>query len=338
MSEERLTHIGEDGRARMVDVGGKAATERIARARARVRMSASSAGAVSRGEVPKGEVLGVARLAGIQAAKQTGQLIPLAHPLALTFVDVQASVAVAEGLVEITSEVRTTGPTGAEMEAMSACAVAALTIYDMVKGLERGVVLEEIVLLEKRGGRNDYLREPDDAEAPVAESRRRATGAPRVALITISTSKAREPAEDASGPQLAVLAAALGAEVVGREIIPDARDEIERRLRHWADEEKCTLILTSGGTGLAPSDVTPEATAGVIDREIAGVAEAMRMASRPHTSHWMLSRAIAGVRGATLIVNLPGRPASIEQIGPALLAVLPHAMELIAGEQPRHHA
>jgi molybdenum cofactor biosynthesis protein MoaC len=156
-----LSHIDADGRARMVDVGHKLPTERVARARARVRMSPRSARAVQEGSGPKGEVIGVARLAGIQAAKQTGMLIPLAHPLPLTFADVAASVHAEEGLVELTSDVRTIARTGVEMEAMTACAVAALTVYDMVKGLERGIVLEQMALLEKRGGRSDYRRRED---------------------------------------------------------------------------------------------------------------------------------------------------------------------------------
>ncbi|HYM54636.1 MAG TPA: cyclic pyranopterin monophosphate synthase MoaC, partial [Solirubrobacteraceae bacterium] len=106
--------------------------------------------------------LGVARLAGIQAAKRTGELIPLAHPLPLTFIDVTASVSAEQGLVELTSDVRTVARTGVEMEAMTACAVAALTVYDMVKGLERGVELERIVLLEKSGGRSHWQREADE--------------------------------------------------------------------------------------------------------------------------------------------------------------------------------
>ncbi len=129
--------------------------------RARLRMSAATARAIEVGDTPKGEVLGMARIAGIQAAKRTAELIPLAHPLALTFIDVTASVSAEEGLVELTSEVRTVGRTGVEMEAMTACAVAALTVYDMVKGLERGVTVESIVLLEKSGGRSDWRREHD---------------------------------------------------------------------------------------------------------------------------------------------------------------------------------
>ena len=156
MNERRLTHLGEDGRARMVDVGGKPVSERRARARARVRMSVETARAVAAGEGPKGEVLGVARFAGIQAAKQTPALVPLAHPIALSFVDVEASVDEDSGLVELIAEARTTAQTGVEMEAMSAVAVAALTVYDMVKGVERGVEVEQIVLLEKSGGRSDW--------------------------------------------------------------------------------------------------------------------------------------------------------------------------------------
>lgn len=124
-------------------------------------MTPQSARAVQAGDGPKGEVLGVARIAGIQAAKQAGQLIPLAHPLALTFVDVAARVDVESGLVELIGEARTFARTGVEMEAMTACAVAALTVYDMVKGLERTVAIEQVVLLEKRGGRSDYRREQD---------------------------------------------------------------------------------------------------------------------------------------------------------------------------------
>jgi cyclic pyranopterin phosphate synthase len=158
---QRPTHIGEDGRARMVDVGEKPITERVARARARLRMSRATARAVQAGDGPKGEVLGVARLAGVMAAKQTGQLIPLAHPLPLSFADVTATVDVEAGIVELVAEVRTIARTGVEMEAMVACAMAALTVYDMVKGIERGVVVEDVVLLEKRGGRSDYRLQED---------------------------------------------------------------------------------------------------------------------------------------------------------------------------------
>ncbi len=159
MSDSRLTHLDSSGNARMVDVGAKPASDRRARARARLRMSPQTAEAILAGNVAKGEVLATARLAGIMAAKRTAELIPLAHPIALSFVDVEASVEVASGIVELVAEVSVSAQTGVEMEAMMACSVAALTVYDMVKGLERGVVIEQVVLLEKTGGRNDWRLE-----------------------------------------------------------------------------------------------------------------------------------------------------------------------------------
>jgi molybdopterin adenylyltransferase len=159
----------------------------------------------------------------------------------------------------------------------------------------------------------------------------------RAALLTVSSSTARGEGRDESGERLAELAARLGLDVVGREVVTDHRTEIESRLRHWADDEGVALILTSGGTGFSPDDVTPEATRAVLEREAPGLAEAMRLASQPHTPNWMLSRAVAGTRGTTLIVNFPGSPRSIEQTAEALAAALPHALALLAGERPAHH-
>jgi cyclic pyranopterin monophosphate synthase len=140
----------------MVDVGGKPVTERRALAQARVRMARKTAAAVRRGDAPKGDVVGTARIAGIQAAKRTAELIPLCHPLPLSYVDVR--IEVGEDTVEIEAEAHTSAQTGVEMEALTAASVAALTIYDMVKGIERGVEIAEVVLLEKSGGRHDWSR------------------------------------------------------------------------------------------------------------------------------------------------------------------------------------
>ncbi len=128
----------------------------------------------------------------------------------------------------------------------------------------------------------------------------------------------------------------VGAEIAGRDLIPDDREMIEERLRHWADVERCELVLSTGGTGFAPSDVTPEATRAVIEREAPGIPEAMRAASREHTRHWMLSRGLAGIRGSSLIVNFPGSPDSIAQAGAAIEASLRHAVELVTGERSPH--
>jgi len=158
----------------------------------------------------------------------------------------------------------------------------------------------------------------------------------RAAVLAISTSRAAGESGDESGDGLVRFAESLGAEVAGREVITDDRELITARLAHWCDAEGCDLLLTTGGTGFGPRDVTPEATRAVIEREAPGIPEAMRAASRPHTRHWMLSRAVAGIRGSTLIVNFPGSPKSIDEAGEAIAAALPHALDLLAGKHSMH--
>ncbi|MDQ3647597.1 MAG: cyclic pyranopterin monophosphate synthase MoaC [Actinomycetota bacterium] len=154
-----LSHLDGGGRARMVDVGEKAHTDRRAVARAVVSMAPETAAAVARGDAPKGDVISTARIAGIQAGKRTADLIPLCHPLPLSFLDVAIEVDARGGQVLLTADARTSGQTGVEMEAMTACAVAALTVYDMVKGMERGVEVGPVALVEKTGGKLDWRRE-----------------------------------------------------------------------------------------------------------------------------------------------------------------------------------
>ena len=153
---DELTHLGADGRAEMVDVSGKDVSQRLAVARAVVRVTPETAQLVAAGNAPKGDVIGVARIAGIQAAKRTHELIPLCHQLPLSFVGVEASIDAESGLIELTAQARTTARTGVEMEALTAASVAALTIYDMVKGVERGASIERVELVEKSGGRSGH--------------------------------------------------------------------------------------------------------------------------------------------------------------------------------------
>jgi molybdopterin adenylyltransferase len=158
----------------------------------------------------------------------------------------------------------------------------------------------------------------------------------RAAVVTVSTSRSVD-GEDVSGPKLRELLEAAGCDVIAVEVIPDERELIAGRLRFYADEEGCELIATTGGTGLAPDDVTPEATRDVIDREAPGIAEAMRLASREHVpQHWFLSRGVAGIRNRALIVNFPGNPNAIEQAGAAITPSLEHALGLLRGGDARH--
>jgi cyclic pyranopterin phosphate synthase len=158
VTDDRLTHLDDAGTARMVDVGHKPETERAAVARARVRMAPATAAAVAAGDAPKGDVVSVARLAAIQAAKRTDELIPLAHSIGLSSVDVDVEVDAPAGVITIVCTAKVTARTGVEMEAMVGASIGALTVYDMVKGMERGVVVEQVELLEKRGGRSGLWR------------------------------------------------------------------------------------------------------------------------------------------------------------------------------------
>ena len=161
---DALTHLNAQGQAEMVDVSDKTTTARRARAQAIVCVTPRTAQILADGDAPKGDVIGVARIAGIQAAKRTSELIPLCHSLALTFVGVEGTIDVDAGEVELIAEARTTGPTGVEMEALTAVTVAALTVYDMVKGIERGARIERVELLEKSGGRSGSYRRPEPTD------------------------------------------------------------------------------------------------------------------------------------------------------------------------------
>ena len=152
----KLTHLDDHGKARMVDVGGKAATRRVAVASGRIRMSAQALAAIRDGAVPKGDVLAAARIAGIMAAKKTAELIPLCHSLALDAVSVE--FAFEDGAIRATATASLTGKTGVEMEAMTATSLALLTIYDMAKALDKGMVIEEVRLLSKSGGKSGEWR------------------------------------------------------------------------------------------------------------------------------------------------------------------------------------
>jgi molybdopterin adenylyltransferase len=159
----------------------------------------------------------------------------------------------------------------------------------------------------------------------------------RAAILTISSSRSDGDKPDESGPALVRFAQNVGAEVAAAEIVPDKQSEIEWALRHYSDTERCELVLTTGGTGFGPDDVTPEATRAVIEREAPGIAEALRAASREHTRNWMLSRGVAGIRGRSLIINFPGNPKSIGEAGEAIAEAIPHAVSILRDGAGHRH-
>jgi cyclic pyranopterin phosphate synthase len=275
---------------------------------------------------PKGDAFVVARLAGINGAKRTSDLVPLCHPLPLDRVDVELTPDRESGAVTLRAEARATARTGVEMEAMTAASVAALTLYDMAKALQRDIVIERVQLLEKEGGRSgSWSRHA----RPPAEAGSRASH--EALVITCSNRSASGERQDASGPALVAALREAGWDVASEAIVlPDDRAAIAGALREAVDGGY-RLVVTTGGTGLSPNDVTPAATQDVIDREAPGLAELMRWWGVVSTPMAALSSGLVGSRGTTLIANLPGSPRGATESLAALLPVLRHAVEQLAG-------
>jgi cyclic pyranopterin phosphate synthase len=299
----------------VIDISRKASTLRTAVARAEVRMSAATIGIIQRGEAPKGDPLPVARVAGVQAAKNTSALIPYCHSLTLDFVGVE--FALGEAGVTITATARAIHKTGVEMEALTAASVAALTIYDMLKMLDDSLAITEIVLVSKTGGKSDFR---DEFETPL-----------RAAVLVMSDSIAAGKKDDRSGRAIVDRLKSEGIEVPDYRIVPDDEALIEQTLRRYADEMHLDLVITTGGTGLGPRDRTPEAMAKLIEREAPGISEALRSYGQARTPRAMLSRGRAGVRGKTLIINLPGSTRGVQESLDALFPGVRHAFGMLAG-------
>ncbi|MGZ4619853.1 MAG: cyclic pyranopterin monophosphate synthase MoaC, partial [Frankiaceae bacterium] len=250
MSHDRagLPHLDVSGAARMVDVSAKAETSRTAVARGRLCVSANVVAALETGTVPKGDALAVARIAGIAAAKRTGDLLPLCHPLALSAVSVELRVGGDD--VEITATVRTTGRTGAEMEALTAVAVAGLALHDMVKALDPAAVLTDVRLVEKTGGRSGRWARAgaEREERGEPHSLPGSQPAGRAAVITVSDRSAAGVRPDRSGPLLAALLRELGLDVGEPMLVPDEHDAIVAALQA-AVANGAGLVVTTGGTG-----------------------------------------------------------------------------------------
>jgi len=297
----------------MLDISRKSSSLRSATATARVSASPATLARVRQNDVPKGNVFEVARVAAIQAAKRTHEIIPFCHPLPVDFVGIEFESG--EDHIDVRATVKAIYKTGVEMEALTAASVAALTIYDMLKMIDDELTIQEIVLVQKKGGKSDFRT---TLSKPV-----------RAAVLVMSDSVAAGQKSDQSGKMIEERLIAEGIEVSEYRIVPDEEDLIVRTLCSYADVEKLDLVITTGGTGLGPRDRTPEAMRNVMDREIPGVSEAMRAYGQSRTPFSMLSRGQAGLRKDTLIINLPGSKKGVAESLDALFPGLLHAFAMM---------
>lgn len=299
----------------MRDISNKTSTLRTAVAKATLKVSPQTIQSIREGKIPKGDPLPVAKVAAIQAAKNTSQIIPYCHPLPVDFVDCRFDLHADS--IEITTEVKAVYKTGVEMEALTAASVAALTIYDMAKQVDEKMEIIGVMLVKKKGGKSDFSPKLD---RPL-----------KAAVLVLSDSVSSGTKEDASGKAIAERLKGKGVEVVEYKILPDDVETIRKTLIRFADEMKLDLVFTTGGTGLGPRDTTPEAMAKVIEREIPGIVEASRVHGQERLPMAMLSRARAGLRGGTIIINLPGSKRGVEESLDAIFPGLFHAFFMVWG-------
>lgn len=334
-SEGRLTHVDDHGAARMVDVSDKHACAREAVASGVLRTTEEVVRLLRDAQLPKGDALATARIAGIMAAKRTPELIPLCHPLSLTGVTVDLHTSGSE--VQITATVRTTDRTGVEMEALTAVMVAGLALHDMIKAVDPAAVLDAVRVERKLGGKTgSWTRptaQPAVVESPVRPSPTDSPVRPAVtrrAVVVVASNRAAAGVyPDRTGPLIVEWLIQRGYQTPEPVVVPDGspvRDAVAVAVADAVD-----VVLTTGGTGISPTDRTPEATEPLLDRRLPGLADAIRSAGLPGVPTAVLSRGLAGVAGHTLVINLPGSTGGVRDGLAVLDRVLDHAIEQLHG-------
>ena len=297
----------------MVDVTDKVSTTRVAKAEGQIAMLHETISAIQDDTLPKGNVLTTAKIAGVQAAKKTAALIPMCHQLNLTFVDIEFDIQTES--IMIKSTVKTKEATGVEMEALTAVSVAALTIYDMCKAVDKTMTLGEITLVDKKGGASGHA---------VAYR-------PAVGIITMSDGVAAGKREDKSGKILSDGFAQAGCAIEKQLVLPDGSEELRKTIKSWIDSG-VELIITTGGTGLGPRDLTIPVLETMFDSRLPGIEQALHAYGRGKLATASLSRLAAGVVGSAIIISLPGSPGAVRDGLKVLIPTIFHAFHMMKGE------
>ena len=300
----------------MRDVSSKSTTLRSAKATALLNVSTSTIQAINTGNLPKADPFGVAKVAAIQAAKNTSILIPYCHQVPLDFVGVD--VQLGKQSIVVSTEVKAVWKTGVEMEALVAASAAALTLYDMLKIIDKEMEIHSVILTEKKGGKSSIKQNGTGLTA---------------AVLVLSDSISKKMNKDVSGKIIVERLKGLKLRVPHYKVLPDEQRVLEKELIRLSDKQDVDLIITTGGTGMSPRDVTPEATFAVIDRRMEGVEESLRSFGQHRVPTAMLSRGVAGVRGTTLIINFPGSRSAVEDGMNALFPAILHTFRMMKGER-----
>jgi len=299
----------------MVDITHKIITQRAATAQAIVKVGLpATMQAILNKTVPKGDVLEVARTAGLFAVKNTSNSIPDCHPMPIEFTGIEYEMLEDSVLIKVT--VKAIYRTGVEVEAMHGASIVALTMYDMLKPIDKQVEISTIKLLHKKGGKSDYGVK-DDLDLSVA-------------VIVCSDSVSSGKKEDRAGKAISDKIKNLGLRVSSYSVIPDEISDIQQTVHKLCASNKDLIILT-GGTGLSNRDVTPEAVIPLLDRRIPGIEEAIRSYGQDRTPYAMLSRSVVGFKGNTLIMALPGSTAGASESMDAVFPSVLHLFKILNG-------
>jgi len=299
----------------MFDISEKIKTLRIAKAKASIRVSPETVEKIKNKKIQKGDVFEITKTVAVSSAKRTSEILPFCHNIPVEWVGFEYDIKNNEIIIEVT--VKTIARTGCEMEALFSVSSSALNIYDMLKPIDKNIEIKEIKLIEKKGGKSDFKEEvPEDFKAGV---------------LVISDSVHSGKKEDKAGKTIVEILEKNGIKSIEYKIVPDDKDLIKKEVLYWCNEG-FNLVITTGGTGLSAKDVTPETINPLIERDISSLMEGARYYGLERTPYAMFSRGIAGVRGKTLILTLPGSTKGAKESMNALFPYVSHLFKMMEGK------